>query len=371
MDPRIEKLANILVNYSCRLKSGDKVLIDCYGASPEALNKAIIRETYKIGAIPFFSLKNNSILREIIKHCSIEQLKLMSEVELKQMKAMNAYIGIRGYDNINELSDINRNKLNDYLKFYSTPVTDYRVDNTRWVVLRYPNNSMAQLANTSLEDFENFYFDVCNLDYGKMSAAMENLVKILNDTDKVRITGHNTDLSFSIKNIPAIKCAGENNIPDGEVFTAPVLDSVNGKIFFGIPQVHQGITFENIMLEFENGKIIKADCSADSDKLNKTLDVDSGARYLGEFALGVNPFITRPMKDGLFDEKIRGSIHFACGKSYLEADNNNRSAIHWDMISIQTSDFGGGEIYFDGRLIRKDGVFVIDELKCLNPENLM
>ncbi len=371
MDPRIEKLADILVNYSCNLQNGEKVLIDCYGFSCLSLIKALIREVYKAKGLPFFSIKENSIIREIIKNCSAEQLKFMSYIELEEMKGMDAYIGIRAHDNVNELADLDRQKVNDYLKHYSEPVTDYRVDKTKWVILRYPNNSMAQLAGTSLEDFENFYFNVCNLDYKKMSSAMDALVDTLNNTDKIKILGKETDLSFSIKGMPSIKCDGKNNIPDGEVFTSPVKNSVNGNIYFNIPQIYQCITFENITLHFKNGKVVKASCTGKTEELNKLLDIDDGARFIGEFAIGVNPYIKKPMKDGLFDEKINGSVHFALGKSYLEADNGNRSSIHWDLILIQTQEFDGGEIYFDNRLVRKDGLFVIDKLKCLNPENLI
>ena len=369
MDMRIEKLASILVNYSCRIKPGEKVLIDCYGSTPFPLFKAAIREVYKAGGMPFARLKDNTIAREIMRECSTEQLKFMQKVDLLEMKGMDAYIGIRGHDNANELGDIDMEKISQYMKHYSDVVTDYRVNNTKWVVLRYPNNSMAQLSNTSLESFENFYFNVCNLDYSKMSAAMDNLVELMNKTDMVKIKDRGTDLSFSIKDIPAIKCAGEFNIPDGEVFTAPVKNSVNGIIKFNIPQIEHGVTYENVELEFKNGRIIRA-TSNEEEKLNKFLDTDKGSRYVGEFALGVNPFITKPMKDGLFDEKIMGSFHFTPGRCYEEANNGNKSAIHWDLISIQTPEYGGGEIYFDDVLIRKDGLFVMDSLKCLNPDNL-
>jgi aminopeptidase len=228
---------------------------------------------------------------------------------------------------------------------------------------------MAQLANTSLEAFENFYFDVCNLDYKKMSNAMDALVNLMQKTDIVRLKGIGTDLTFSIKGIPAIKCAGEMNIPDGEVFTAPVKDSVNGKITYNTPAIYQGFTFENICFEFKNGKIINA-TSNDTQRLNKILDTDEGSRYIGEFSFGVNPYITKPMKDGLFDEKISGSIHLTPGSCYDEAPNGNKSSIHWDLVYIQTPEYGGGEIYFDDKLIRKDGKFVVDELLPLNPENL-
>ena len=259
--------------------------------------------------------------------------------------------------------------MNLYSKYYSDIIAEERVNNTKWVVLRYPNNSMAQLANTSIESFEDFYFNVCNLDYSKMSKAMDKLVGLMNETDEVHIKGGGTDLSFSIKDIPAIKCPGEFNIPDGEVFTAPVKKSVNGFITFNIPVVFHGFTYENIRFEFKDGKIIKAQ-SNDNERLNKVLDTDEGARYIGEFAIGVNPYILKPMKDALFDEKIMGSFHFTPGRCYKEASNGNKSAIHWDLICIQTPEYGGGEIFFDKVLIRKDGFFVTDSLKGLNPENL-
>ncbi|MCL4416114.1 MAG: aminopeptidase [Actinobacteria bacterium] len=369
MDPRVKKLADTLVNYSCKVKKNENVLIECFGSSPHELIKEIVRAVYKTDGIPFINLKDTSILREILKECSIEQLQFMAKIDLLQMKSIDAYIGIRAHENVSELGDIASEKMNLYSKYYTDIVSKERVNNTKWVVLRYPNNSMAQLAGTSLESFEDFYFNVCNLDHSKMSKAMDKLVDLMNKTDVVHIKGKDTDLSFSIKNIPAIKCAGEFNIPDGEVFTAPVKKSVNGFISFNIPAVFQGFTYENIRLEFKNGKIIKAS-SNNTERLNNVLDTDAGARYIGEFAMGINPFILKPMKDALFDEKIMGSFHFTPGRCYEEATNKNRSAIHWDLICIQTPEYGGGEIYFDKALIRKDGRFVIDSLKELNPENL-
>jgi aminopeptidase len=369
MDPRIEKLADTIVNYSCNLKKGEKALIENFGNSSLKLVQAVIREVYKAGATPFVTLRDNRISREIIKECSSAQLKFMKESDLAEMKGMDAYIGIRAHDNVNELGDMPREKIAQYMRDYSEVITNWRVEKTKWVVLRYPNDSMAQLANTSLEAFEDFYFKVCNVDYSKMSKEMDNLVELMNKTDRVKIKGTGTDLEFSIKDIPAIKCAGEFNLPDGEVFTAPVKNSVNGIINYNIPQVEQGVTFENIRFKFKDGKIIEA-TSNETEKLNKFLDTDQGARYIGEFALGVNPYITRPMRDGLFDEKIMGSFHFTPGKCYKEASNGNHSAIHWDMIVIQTPEYGGGKIYFDDVLIRKDGEFIIDSLKGLNPENL-
>jgi aminopeptidase len=369
MDTRIIKLAKNLIDYSCKLKKNEKIMIECFGSSPNILIKEIIKEVYKTGGIPFVSLKDYSILRELLKNCTAEQLKLMAKIDLVRMKDMDAYIGIRANDNVSELGDIASDKMNTYTRFYMDIVTEERINHTKWVVLRYPNYSMAQLANQSLEAFEDFYFKVCNLDYARMSIAMDKLVRLMEKTDIVKIKGPGTDLTFSIKNIPAIKCAGQYNIPDGEVFTAPVKTSLNGKITFNCPAVYHGVTYENIYFEFKNGKIINA-ISNDSKRLNKVLDTDKGSRYTGEFAIGVNPYIVRPMKDGLFDEKINGSFHLTPGRCYGEASNSNRSAIHWDLICIQTLEYGGGEIYFDGILIRKDGRFIISSLADLNPEKL-
>jgi len=370
MDQRILKLAQNLINHSCRLKKGEKVLIESKGSSPKDLVKALIREAYQVGALPFVVTKDESIQREILKNSTKDQIKMMAKYELKKMKDMDAYIGIGGNDNTAELSDVSEDKLKLYSELFVGPVhLKERVNNTKWVVLRYPNNSMAQLANTSLEAFEDFYFDVCCLDYSKMEKAMEPLTNLLSKTDKVRILGNGTDISFSIKGLPNMKCYGLRNIPDGEVYTAPVKDSVNGIIKYNVPSLHQGFTYENIVLEFKNGKIIKA-TSNDNKKINEVLDTDDGARYIGEFAIGVNPYILHPMNDILFDEKIAGSIHFTPGQAYKAAYNGNDSSIHWDLVLIQRAEYGGGEIWFDDQLIRKDGIFILDELKVLNPENL-
>ena len=370
MDNRDLVLAHNLVNYSIDLKKGEKVWVQYSGVETINLVKAIIREIYDKGGIPFVTSSEATITRELLFGATEEQLKLLSEVDSKKMEQMDCYIGIRGGSNISELSDVPSDKLQMYNTIYSTPVHhNIRVLKTKWVILRYPNPSMAQLSNMSCDAFEEYFYNVCNLDYSKMAKAMEHLKKLMEQTDKVRLVAKDTDITFSIKGIPAIPCAGHMNIPDGEVYTAPVRDSINGVITYNTPSVYQGFTFENVSLTFENGKIVKA-TSNNTEKLNEILDTDEGARYVGEFAIGVNPYITFPMKDILFDEKISGSIHFTPGMSYEDANNGNDSAIHWDLVLIQTPEYGGGEIYFDDVLIRKDGRFVIDELDCLNPENL-
>lgn len=368
MDPRIVKLADLLVDYSCRVQAGDKVLIDYEGDCCKDLVRQLIKKVYTKGGLPYVDIRDSAVTRELLLSCSEEQITFMNECSLQKMKGMQAYIAIRAGGNTAELSDVPSDKLNMYYRLTS-PTLDYRVNETKWVVLRYPNNSMAQLANTSLEAFEDFYFDVCTLDYSKMDRAMDALAALMERTDKVHIKGPGTDLTFSIKDIPAIKCAGECNIPDGEVYTAPVKDSMNGIISYNTPSEEQGFTYENIVFEIENGKIVKA-TSNDNDRINHLLDTDEGARYFGEFAIGVNPYILEPMKDTLFDEKICGSFHLTPGASYEDAPNGNKSAVHWDLVMIQRAEYGGGEIYFDDVLIRKDGIFTLPELACLNPENL-
>lgn len=369
-DQRIDKLAEILINYSVELKPGEKILIENFGGELP-LTKALVREAYKAGGVPFVSIVNHEILRVLLTECTEEQVKTMAEFDLARMKQMQAYIGLRAGDNVSELGDVPPDKMKIYSSLYAKPVhSEQRVRFTKWCVMRYPNHSMAQLADMSTDSFEDFYFKVCNLDYSKMSKAMDNLAGWMKKTDRVRLTGRDTDLTFSIRDMGCEKCDGKMNIPDGEVFTAPVKNSVNGYITYNSPAVYQGVTYENIRLEFKDGKIINA-TSNYTERINKVFDTDEGARYVGEFAIGVNPFIEKPMKDTLFDEKIRGSIHFTPGSCYDECDNGNKSAIHWDLVFIQRPEYGGGEIWFDDTLIRKDGLFVPEDLKCLNPDQLI
>ena len=368
MDKRIRTLAKNLVNYSVKTLPGEKVLISYEGAETINLIRQIIKEVYAAGALPYVEGRNSQLSREILLEATEEQFEWQNDYSLYQMKGMDAFIAVRAGNNTAELADVPSGKLMIMDKALQ-PTLDYRVNHTKWVVLRYPNPSMAQLASTSQEAFEDFYFDVCNLDYSKMSKAMDQLVALMDCTDKVQLKGPGTDLSFSIKDIPAIKCAGEMNIPDGEIYTAPVRDSMNGRISYNTPSEEWGFTYEDIIFDIKDGKIINA-TSNDTKRINEYLDTDADARFFGEFAIGVNPFILHPMKDTLFDEKIAGSIHLTPGSSYEDAFNGNKSAIHWDLVLIQREDYGGGEILFDDVLIRKDGLFVVPELECLNPEKL-
>lgn len=370
IDPRITRLADVLVNYSCALKPGEKILIEAIDV-PNEIATECVRLAFKAGGHPLVTLKSNQINRALMMGGTREQWDLIKDVEKLRMENVQCYLGIRGNPNVNELSDVPAEKQ----KIYESTVWkqvhgDIRVKRTRWCVLRWPSPSMAQLANMSTESFEDFYFNVCTMDYAKMGRAMQALKKRMEATDKVHLKGPGeTDLKFSIKGIAAIPCDGKLNIPDGEVFTAPVRNSVNGVISYNAPTLYRGVTHENVRFEFRDGKIVNAS-SSNTKALNEVLDSDEGARYIGEFAVGFNPYIERPMKDILFDEKIAGSIHFTPGRAYEEAFNGNESEIHWDLVLIQRPDYGGGEMWFDGQCVRKDGIFLTDDLKPLNPENL-
>jgi aminopeptidase len=363
-DLRIDQLARQLVRFSTALKKGDHVLLDMYDVPPE-VPIALVRAVRDAGAVPFVNLNEAKITRELYRHATESQFTTHAEVLLHQMKKMQAYIAIRGSHNITELSDVPGDRMASVMKCLR-PVMNHRVNHTKWCVLRWPNAAMAQQAGMSTEAFEDFYFRVCLFDYKRFAPGMKALKKLMDATDKVHITGPGTDLQFRLKGIQSIPCGGTNNIPDGECFSAPVKTSVEGVISYNAPTIYQGIAFDGIRFEFSKGKIVKA-TGSNTKALNKILDSDEGARYIGEFALGFHPEIKQPMRDILFDEKIAGSFHFTPGQAYEGVtDNGNRSQVHWDLVNIQRPDYGGGEIWFDGKLIRKDGQFLAKALHGLN-----
>ncbi|MBI5838357.1 MAG: aminopeptidase [Candidatus Eisenbacteria bacterium] len=369
-DARQQKLADLVINYSIGLKPGENILIETFDV-PDGLAIELIRHAHQAGGRPYLSVRDVRLTGELLRTATEEQVRTWADYDLERMKKMQAYIGLRGAHNVSELSDVPAEKMGLYNKLYQNPVhLDQRVRFTRWVVMRYPTASMAQMANMSTGRFEQFYYDVCTLDYRKMSRAMDPLKELMDRTDRVHVKGPGTDLRFSMKGIPSVKCDGHINLPDGELYSAPIKDTVEGTLAYNTPSLFQGLTYENIRFTFEKGRIVKAE-SSNSKRMNEILDTDPGARYLGEFSLGFNPYIVSPMRDTLFDEKIAGSLHVTPGNAYETADNGNRSAIHWDIVLIQTPECGGGEIWFDDKLIRKDGRFVLSELSGLNPENLV
>src|SRR4051794_12309587 len=369
-DPRWDTLADILINHSTRLAEGERLLIECFDLDDTTLPRLLVQKAARKGAQPLVETKDTRIIRELVRNASEEQMQAWGEYELYRMEQVDAYIALRGARNINEMADVPGEKMNLYNTHFLKPVHfEWRIKQTRWCVLRLPNASMAQQAGMSTEAFETFYFDVCNLDYPRLSRALEPLVDRMRAAREVHITGPETDLRFSIEGIPVIPCAGEMNIPDGEVFTAPVRDSVRGHVRFNTPTIYQGTSFDSVRLEFEGGRIVAADCAGgDVKKLRRILATDDGASYVGEWSIGCNPRILQPMRDILFDEKIAGSFHLTPGNAYDEADNGNRSKIHWDLVQIQRPDYGGGTIAFDGVPVRVDGRFIPKELQALDPE---
>jgi aminopeptidase len=369
LDPRIERLAEVLVTHSLQVRPGDKVLVEAFDIPPEA-TAHVVRRLGEAGALPVVETRQNRVLRELYSAATEEQMRLIGELELERMKQMDCYIGLRGGPNATELSDVPPDRMALFQKLWWKPVHgEQRCTHTRWVVLRWPTPSMAQSAAMSTDAFEDYYFRACCMDYARMEAAVEPLRERMRRAREIRLVSPGTDLTLDKGEIDVIPCTGRRNIPDGECFTAPLRDRVNGTIAFNTVTVYQGKTFENVRLALERGKIVDASAS-DTAGLNEILDSDEGARYIGEFSLGFHPFVLHPMRDTLFDEKIAGSIHFTPGNAYEVADNGNRSQVHWDMVLIQRPEYGGGEIYFDGELVRKDGLFVVDELRCLNPDQL-
>jgi aminopeptidase len=368
MDSRYSDLARVLTGFSTRLEKGKRVLIDAYDV-PDGIVVALVRAARDRGAIPYVNVVHQSIQRELLRHADEAYYDAKADNDLDFIQQMQAYIALRGAQNIFELSDVPSDRM-DLAMRRMKPHLDHRVKKTKWVVLRWPTSAMAQQARMSTEQFEDFYFRVCTLDYARMTDGMAALKERMEATDEVRIQSPGTDLRFSIKGISAIPCGGLRNIPDGEVFTAPVRDSVEGKISYNTPTVYRGTGFERVELTFKDGKIVEA-TSSNPKKLNEILDSDEGARFIGEFAIGFNPHILEPMQDILFDEKIAGSFHFTPGQAYEEADNGNRSQVHWDMVLIQRPEYGGGTISFDGEVIRKDGIFTDPKLEKLNPDYLL
>lgn len=368
-DARVDKMAHNIVTYSCNVQPGENVVIESFGNHNYDLVKALIREVYAAGGSPFLWIRTMELQRELLMQCNREQLKVMEEVDSLMMSRMDVYIRVRGEENTSQMSDVPSENMADYAAIYQRPVHSRRSTDSKWCVMHYPTDGMAQAECMSMEALEDYFFEVCTMDYSKMEKAFEPLKELMEKTDRVHLVGRGTDISFSIKEMPAIPCAGKQNIPDGEIFTAPLKDSINGVITYNTTGFFDGFAFENICFRFKNGRIVEATAN-DSERLNQILDRDEGCRGIGEFAIGVNPYVVKPMKDSMFNEKMSGSIHFTPGNAYKNCDNGNHSSIHWDLVYAQTPEYGGGEMYFDDVLIRRDGRFILPELLGLNPENL-
>lgn len=364
-DP-IARYARTIVQYSCSVKPGDHVLVRSEGTSAKPLVMALVDEIYRSRAYPHVELIDTDIQRQLLTRCEEPQMAALGDYSLAMLQKMNALVVISAPDNPYQYQDVPNERMNRYNQhFMHKCFYGYAVEKTRWLYIKYPNQSMAQMIGMSQEAATRYYYSVCDTDYAALSKAMEPLVRRLGQADQIRIIGPGTDLSFSVKGIPVAMSDGRNGLPDGEVFTAPVRESVNGVVTFNCPLFFRGSLLENIRLEVKDGRIIEATCSQ-TQRLNEILDTDGGSRHFGEFAFGLNPRITAPVKDILFDEKMAGSFHMAVGNAYAMTENGNHSLIHMDIVCRQTPECGGGSIYFDGELIRKDGRFVDPELQPLD-----
>ncbi len=365
MDPRIKKWAHLLVNYSLGIKEKETVLIrgtpNC-----QPLIKACFEELLKVGAYPMVRLSFEGQSYTFYKLAKDHQLTYISEIERTTAKTINGLISIIGESNTKELTNVNHEKIAKFRAAYREirDILDERElkGEFRWVLTAYPTHSLAQDAEMSTEEFEEFVFEACGLNkedpiqYWKgVAERQQRIVDYLNNVKELRFVGKETDVTLRVEGRKWINCKGERNMPDGEVFTSPIENSANGYIYFDFPAVYSGVEVIGVRLRFENGKIVEAKAEKGETFLNKLLDTDQGSRYLGEVAFGTNEGINRFTKDILFDEKIGGTIHMAAGASYPETGGKNKSGLHWDFIKNMKD----GEVFADGKLIYKNGKFVI------------
>lgn len=359
----LEKLSSTIVNYSLHLKKNEKVLITSYNECTDLI-LCLITEINKVGAIPFVRIKNDILNAKLLEITNDERIEILKKMKEEEVNNYNAFINIKYTTNDYEQMNVESQILNK-IGTATLKSNQIRINERKWTLLNYPSRLDAYKAGMNSENYRKFALEVMNLNYEEMNERIRPLKELMEKTDKVRIVSPNTDITFSIKGMPIIPCVGTANIPDGEIYTAPIKESVNGKITYNVKSPYNGFVFENVSFTFKDGKIIEATCN-NKEKIDEILNTDEGARYIGEFSLGLNPKILHPMGDILFDEKIIGSIHFTPGAAYEDAFNGNVSSVHWDLVLIQRQEYGGGEIYFDHTLIRKDGLFVLPELFHLN-----
>ena len=353
------QLAKILLNHSLSVKRGEKVLITVSGRGAESLVKAVYVETLKIGAHPMVSGGGEDLSYQFYKNASEDQLKYVPESVIQaKIEWADAYIRVIADENSRELAEIDPGKLTARAKLLR-PLMDPMIDSDRWVLTYYPTAGMAQQAGMSMDSLTEFYYDSVLVDYDQMEKKLKKLEKILDEGSEVRVIGKKTDIKLSIDGRLAQSCYGERNIPDGEVFVGPVHKQVDGEIYFDLPTLAYGHEVRGIHLEFVSGKVVRAVAEQGNEALQKMLATDPGASYLGEFAIGANYQITKPMMNTLFDEKIGGTIHMALGRSYKEkrGGGTNESAIHWDIVKDMR--LPGSRVEVDGKVVLMDGKIVI------------
>lgn len=360
-----KELAKKILNFSCELEEGQNVMLQLTGLNGVELMRALVETAREMKVHPFVQINDTEIQRMLVEKGDENFWRRQAEADqLPLMKQMDAFVGIRASQNIYEQAEARKEANEAYSNEFLKPVHfEERVNNTNWVVLRYPSPAFAMNAKMPTEKFKDFYYKACLLDYSQLAEAMKPLEERLRNTDMIQLKGEGTDIQFSVKGQNWIPCFGKRNIPDGELFSSPILSSVDGHITY-TSSVYQGKPFDYVKLEVRDGVVVDFD-SSNNDQLEEILDTDAGARQFGEFSFGLNPIIEKPMHDILFDEKIYGSNHLTLGNDYEIAPNGNESNIHWDLVCI------GADVYLDGEKIREGRKFITDDLKGLNPENLL
>lgn len=363
IDERLKKMARTVLEYSLNIQPGERVLIDSTKNCSDMI-KYMIEIISSRGAIPLVNLEENDIKSQLIRYGSEEQFKLMCKSKSALLENVDVYINMMSSDNCFDMSDVPSDKRALYQKYYFKPINfEIIVPKLRWITVDYPSVTSAIQFGMSTQAYEDMFFKAVNTDYKKLYEYMLPLKKVFDKGHSVKIRSKDANLDFGIRKCKSAICCGTINLPDGEIFIAPDIDTMEGFVRFNAPSRYQGSRFENTYLEFNNGKVIKAKSSNNERKLLEILDSMDGNRYVGEFALGTNPNITKLTSGILFDEKILGSFHIAMGNSHDLSDNGNKASIHWDMVHMLTKEFGGGQIYVDNELIMQDGHFVCEELK--------
>ena len=357
VDPRIKKMAQILVDHSTRIKKNENVTIS---GSVEAQD--LLKEIYKLalkkGAYPFLKVNLPGTSYIYYKNASQEQLKKFPEIAFYEVKRMQVYIGIGSPKNTRELSNVDPKRIS-LRSTVVEPIADYivnRKDKIRRVSTGFPTSALAQDAEMSLEEYETLVYGAVNQDWKKLGKRFKNLRDKLNEEKEIRIIGEDTDIKLKVYKKSFVADCGEENLPGGEIFCAPEKDSVNGHIRFTYPAIECGTEVQNIYAEFKNGKCIKATADKNEKFLKTMLNTDKGAKYIGELGIGMNPKITKFTKDLLFDEKIGGTIHLAFGMAYKECGEPNKSALHWDIVKDLRKN---GQIIADGKVVQKNGKWLI------------
>jgi aminopeptidase len=365
-DPRLAKLAQVLVHYSLRLAPGQLVMING-PALAAPLVTAAYREALAAGAHPAVNAAIDGVQELFLKHASDDQIRFVSPLAVFENEKIDAYLGIWAHYNTRALTGVDP-KRQAMRREATRPLSQRFLERAgkgelRWVGTQYPTQADAQDAEMSLSEYEEFVYGAGLLDHPdpvaswtKIREEQGRIVRVLNTTRELRLQGPEIDLTVRTDGRTWINAAGEHNFPDGEVFTGPVETATSGRVTFSFPAIYGGREVDGITLTFKEGRVVEASARKGGEFLLAMLDLDAGARTLGEFAFGTNYGITRFTRNILFDEKIGGTVHMALGAAYPETGGTNQSGLHWDMICDLRQDT---EVRADGEVVYRNGRFVI------------